>query len=73
MPWSRHDVRVALVAALVATAGIAARLGGVGAIDPYPTVQVAAGAPELVLAAALAVAGMVPFAGARARLGVAHG
>lgn len=70
--WSRHDARVAATALAVACAAVAARIGGVGAIDPYPTVQVAAGAPELALAAALALAGAVPFAGARARLGVAR-
>jgi len=72
-PWSRHDTRVAGAALAVVVAAVLGKLAGAGAVDPYPTLDVAIGAPELTLAAALAVTGAVPFAGARARLGVARG
>jgi energy-coupling factor transport system permease protein len=71
-PWSRHDGRVAGAALVVASAAVAGKLAGAGAVDPYPTLEVAAGAPELALAATLAVAGLAPFAGIGARLGVAR-
>lgn len=72
-PWSRHDLRVAAVAAFVAVAAVAGKLAGAGGVQPYPTLEIAAGAPELALAAALMTAGVAPFAGAGARLGVARG
>ena len=72
-PWSRHDVRVAAAAALVAAVAVAGKLAGAGGVDPYPTLELAAGAPELATAAALMAAGVAPFAGAGARLGVARG
>jgi energy-coupling factor transport system permease protein len=71
-PWSRHDLRIASAAVLVAAAAVAGKLAGVGTVDPYPTLELAAGAPELALAATLVAAGIAPFAGARARLGVAR-
>jgi hypothetical protein len=57
----------------VIAAAVAGKLAGVGAFNPYPTLSVAAGAGELGLAALVAVAGALPFAGAGARLGVAGG
>ena len=72
-PWSRHDARLGALAAAVIAAAVAGKLAGVGAFNPYPTLSVAAGAGELGLAALVAVAGALPFAGAGARLGVAGG
>ncbi|HEX8075294.1 MAG TPA: energy-coupling factor transporter transmembrane component T [Thermoleophilaceae bacterium] len=69
--WSRHDVRIAAVAALVAAVAVGARVGGLGGFEAYPTLSVAAGPADLTLAAALALAGALPAAGTRARLGVA--
>ena len=71
-PWSRHDLRVAVAAALVAVLAVGGKLAGIGAVDPYPTLELAAGPAELSLAAALMAAGMAPFAGVSARLGVAR-
>ena len=71
-PWSRHDVRVAVAAATIATLAIAGKLAGAGGVEAYPTVEVALGAREAALAAAFMLMGAAPFAGARARLGVAH-
>jgi energy-coupling factor transport system permease protein len=70
--WSRHDVRVLATAALLFAAAIAGKLAGVGSVDAYPSVEVAAGPPELLLAASLAALGVAPSLGARARLGVAR-
>lgn len=72
-PWSRHDVRIAVIAAAVIVAAVAGKVAGVGDFDPYPSLSVDAGPAELGLAAWTAMAGALPFAGARARLGVAGG
>lgn len=72
-PWSRHDVRLALVAALVAAAAIAAKVAGAGAAHADPTVAIAAGPEELALSAIVIAAGALPFAGRGARLGVRRG
>jgi energy-coupling factor transport system permease protein len=72
-PWSRHDVRLAALAAAVAAAAVAGKVAGAGDFDPYPSLSVAAGPAELALAAWVALAGALPFAGAGARLGVAGG
>ena len=71
-PLSRHDLRVGFVALSLAAVAIAGKLAGLGAVDAYPTVEVASGAGELLLAAAFLVGGTLPFLGARARLGVAR-
>ena len=72
-PWSRHDVRVmaAAVATLVLVAGM--RALGVGEFEPYPSPTMSSSGADLALALALVSAGALPFAGARARLGVARG
>lgn len=71
-PWSRHDIRVALAAALVATAAIVLKAIGVGAVETYPRIEIAFGAPELALCGLLGIGAVLPFAGRSARLGVAH-
>ena len=71
-PWSRHDVRVCVAAALVACAAVASRAAGAGAVEQYPQLEVAFGAPEGVLCALILMGAALPFAGRSARLGVAH-
>jgi energy-coupling factor transport system permease protein len=71
--WSRHDLRVATAAALIATTVIAFRIAGVGAFEPYPSPTMTFDPADLALAFALIAGGALPFAGAGARLGVARG
>jgi energy-coupling factor transport system permease protein len=73
IPWSRHDLRVSIAAAVIAAAAVAFKLVGAGAVKPYPRVEVALGAPELALFALIIGLAALPFAGRAARLGVAHG
>jgi energy-coupling factor transport system permease protein len=71
--WSRHDLRVAGAAAGIAIASAAGAIVGVGMVEPYPGLQIAAGPVEILLSAALVAFAGVPFAGRAARLGVARG
>jgi energy-coupling factor transport system permease protein len=71
VPWSRHDRRVAVAAVAVAAAAVAFKLVGAGAVEVYPRIAIAVGAPELLLCASIAAAVALPFAGRGARLGVA--
>jgi energy-coupling factor transport system permease protein len=71
-PWSRHDLRAAAAAAVVAVAAIGGRLAGAGALEKYPRLELSLGPPELGLAAALLACAALPFAGRAARLGVAR-
>ena len=70
--WSRHDRSVAATALALAAAAIAARLEGVAAFSPYPALEASLGPAEWVLAALLVALALMPFAGARARLGVSR-
>jgi energy-coupling factor transport system permease protein len=72
-PWSRHDLRVAAAAVLLALATVSLRAAGAGEVTEYPLLEVHTGAAELGLAAAIAIAAALPFAGRGARLGVARG
>ena len=72
-PWSRHDVRLAAVAVLLALFVAAMRALGVGEFEPYPSPTMTSGPADLVLALVLISAGGLPFVGAGARLGVARG
>jgi energy-coupling factor transport system permease protein len=72
VPWTRHDLRVAVAAAAIAAAAVASKLAGVGQVEAYPRIEIAAGPPELLLCAVLLAAVALPFAGRGARLGVAH-
>ena len=71
--WSRHDWRVMFGTVLVAGAAIVASATGTAWIVHDPTLRIALGVPELALIAAIVAGGVLPFAGARARLGVARG
>jgi energy-coupling factor transport system permease protein len=64
-PWSRHDL--AFTAAAIAVAGfvVAAKLAGVAEFAAYPRLHVPLGAAEAVLAAALVVVALLPFADRR--------
>jgi energy-coupling factor transport system permease protein len=70
--WSRHDLRVAAAAAVIAAASVAGALAGVGTVEPYPSLQVETGIDEVLLSAGLLVVALSPFAGRAARMGVAH-
>lgn len=70
--FSRHDVRVAGAAALIALAAAVGVAAGVGGAEVYPRVAIALGPGELALCALVLGAASVPFAGRAARLGVSH-
>jgi energy-coupling factor transport system permease protein len=71
-PWSRHDWRVAAAAVVIAAAALAAAIAGVGAVEPYPSLEIETGPVELALSAGLLLTALAPFAGRAARMGVAH-
>jgi energy-coupling factor transport system permease protein len=70
--WSRHDVRVAVAAAAIALTAVATRVGGAGGFDAYPSLEVVASQADVAALVLLPLLALCPFAGARARLGVAH-
>jgi len=71
--WSRHDWRVAFAAGVVTVLAVAGAVGGVGSVEPYPSLQVETGGTEVVLSALVLMVALSPFAGRSARMGVAHG
>ena len=70
--WSRHDVRVAAFAAAIALAAVITRVAGAGAFDAYPSLEVGANPADVAMLVLLPLFALAPFAGTRARLGVAH-
>jgi energy-coupling factor transport system permease protein len=70
--WSRHDVRVAACAAAIALTSIITRVAGAGGFDAYPSLEVGAAPADVATLVLLPLFVLAPFAGARARLGVAH-
>jgi energy-coupling factor transport system permease protein len=70
--WSRHDVRVAAAALVVALSAVAFAVAGAGTVETYPRIEVAFGAPEAALCVLLLIGAVLPFAGRAARLGVAR-
>ena len=70
--WSRHDIGVTAAAVALAALAVAPRLAGAGAFHPYPTLDMAAGPAEAMLAVALPALALMPFAGASGRMGVAR-
>jgi energy-coupling factor transport system permease protein len=70
--WSRHDWRVAGAAAVIAVAAALCALLGVGAVEPYPALEIKTGIEEGALAGGVLLAALSPFAGRGARMGVAH-
>jgi energy-coupling factor transport system permease protein len=72
-PWSRHDLRVAVAAGVIAMTAVAGKLTGAAGVEPYPRIEITLGSAELALAALLVAAAAAPFVGRAARLGVARG
>jgi energy-coupling factor transport system permease protein len=72
-PWSRHDLRTAAAAAVVAVLVCVMRALGAGEFEPYPSPAMSFAPGDVVLCLALVTGGALPFAGAAARLGVARG
>jgi energy-coupling factor transport system permease protein len=71
-PWSRHDLRLAAGALLVAVAAVAGRIAGGGTVTEYPALAIPLGPVELALVACVLIGAGLPFAGRTARLGVAR-
>jgi len=71
-PVSRHDLRVGAAALAIAAIAIGGAAAGVGHVEAYPTLDVAAGPAELAVASALVLLGGAPLLGRAARLGVAR-
>jgi energy-coupling factor transport system permease protein len=72
-PWSRHDWRVGGAALLIAAVSVAGAIGGVGTVEPYPSLQVETRGIEVIFSAVVLLSALAPFAGRAARMGVAHG
>ena len=71
-PLSRHDLRIGAAALTVFALALSGVAAGVGDVEAYPTLDVAAGPAELALAGALVLLGGAPLLGRAARLGVAR-
>jgi energy-coupling factor transport system permease protein len=69
---SRHDARVALGAVGLVAVAVAGAAAGLAPFAAYPRFELALGAGELALAAAVVLVALVPQAGAGARLGIAR-
>lgn len=64
-PWSRHDLAFAASAVALLALCAGARLAGVAAFAAYPTTELALGAREWLLAGALVLVALAPFADRR--------
>jgi energy-coupling factor transport system permease protein len=64
-PWSRHDLAFAASAAGLVALTAGARAAGVAHFEAYPGTQVAFGTREWLLAAALVIVALAPFADRR--------
>jgi energy-coupling factor transport system permease protein len=64
-PWSRHDLAFAAAAIALLALAVGASVAGVGHFATYPTFDMAMGASELALAAAIVVVALAPFADRR--------
>jgi energy-coupling factor transport system permease protein len=64
-PWSRHDVAFAAAAAAFVVLAVAGRAAGVAQFAAYPRLSAPVGADEVVLAGAVVLAAMAPFADQR--------
>jgi energy-coupling factor transport system permease protein len=72
-PWSRHDWRVLGGTLLLVGAAACASAAGAAWIVHDPVFRIGLGTGELLLIVAILAAGVLPFSGARARLGVWRG
>lgn len=64
-PWSRHDLAVAAAAAGLVALAAGARVLDVAGFDAYPRTEIAAGVGAVLLAAAIVVVALLPFADRR--------
>ena len=71
-PWSRHDIRVAAAASSIAVLTVLVGLAGGGGFVAYPRIELDTGPLFLVLTFGVVALALMPWAGARARLGVAR-
>jgi energy-coupling factor transport system permease protein len=72
VPWSRHDIRVAASALLIAAAVIAGRAALGSGFAPYPRIDIDLGPGFIGLAVAIVALALAPLTGAEARMGVAR-
>jgi energy-coupling factor transport system permease protein len=71
-PWSRHDLRVAAAAVLLACGSVAFSVLGAASFESYPRLEMAVGPLEIALCCLVLGAAALPFAGRSARMGVAR-
>jgi energy-coupling factor transport system permease protein len=71
-PWSRHDLRVAAAATLLACGAVAFSVLGAASFESYPRLEVGIGPMEIALCCLVLGAAALPFAGRSARMGVAR-
>jgi len=71
-PWSRHDLRVAGAAVLLAGGSVAFSVLGAASFESYPRLEMAIGPMEIALCCLVLGAAALPFAGRSARMGVAR-
>jgi energy-coupling factor transport system permease protein len=71
-PWSRHDLRIAAAAVLIAAGALAAAGMDVAPVTKYPAIEIGFGLGGAALCVAVLLGAALPFAGRGARLGVAH-
>jgi len=64
-PWSRHDLAFAASALGLVALALGARLSGVATFEAYPRTLAPVGAAEIVLALALVIVALLPFADRR--------
>ncbi len=64
-PYSRHDLSLTVAAVAVVAVSVVARVDSAAAFTAYPALHVAAGPAALLLAGALVVATLAPFADRR--------
>ena len=67
---SRHGVRIAVSAALLAVAAAGAKAAGIAAFEAYPRLVMPIGAEELALAMLVVGTAAAPFLGVGARMGI---
>ena len=71
-PWSRHDLRFAAGALMLAAVAVGTRVAGAGGFEPYPTLSLASNPADVAALVLLPLVALAPFAGPAARLGVAR-
>jgi energy-coupling factor transport system permease protein len=72
LPWSRHDLRIAGAAAVLAITAAALAAAGAGDFELYPLLDIPVTGLDLAVCAAIVCCALLPLAGRAARLGVAR-